>query len=345
MTYALYHMIPQTIQRRHLPKSSKEYQFKSRWYEYARIEYKKVRKGFGTYKDSTGKTYFVHKDDPIIKELNLVWILCGYKFTLAQRKHMVEMRNGGRGTKIKVYFMSYKKMIFKDELNLYLDNGWKTMKCYEDKKDIIIKSRDSSIKGAKSVDKKLKNGMRVMFDKSGKSHGFMYKDDLRIKELDLVKSKSTEKQAAQRKRWLKASNDASRGKKLYNNGTENKLFNEEDVPHGWKKGGLSRNIKKSDLETCQEIRRKILNSMFIHSGIKDSVSQFGVTDAALARICNRIGINYHLYWDNNKRFKVDKNFAIGLYNAFDGDFTELADILNTNEYACRLQYKKLYNLE
>ena len=63
------------------------------------------RKGFGTWKDENNKNYFLHRDDTLIKELGLVWIMTGYKQTEEQIKYGVSRRNKGRGTKLKVYFI------------------------------------------------------------------------------------------------------------------------------------------------------------------------------------------------------------------------------------------------
>ncbi len=347
MTYALYHMMPQAKNKYNIDNI-----FMSKWYEFAKQEYIKNRKGFGCYKDQNNKIYFLHKNDKLIQELNLVGHQKGFKFNQDQITVMLNNRHNRRGIKIKVYFMKYKKLIFKDELNLYLSLGWNTLRNSDDQLDIAENIRINAISvGNATNEKYYKKGMKYYFYKDGSNYGFLYPNDPIINELNLSLDKCTDKMIKQRKKWLEASNKVIKGSKLYNNGVNQILLNDSDtIPNGYTKGGLSK-PKKSKLIfdiTSDEFRNEMLEYLKLTNGIFDETyikEKYNVTATFMARLCLKNNINYREYWIPKKRYKVNKEYALEIYNKFNGDFNKISEFINTNIDSCKFQYKNKWNIE
>lgn len=347
MTYALYHMIPQSIKKYSYEEFSDELAFKSRWYEYVRMEYRNVRKGYGTYKDDRDKTYFLHRDDPIINELNLTWHMSGYKFSDVQKKKMLEARNGGRGTKIRVYFMRWKRLIYKDELNKYIDLGWNTLKNSDDESYLSHIRRENAKNAAEASTKKLKDGMRIMYDSHGKSYGFMYPDDPRIKKLHLSKDKKSENMIDQRKRFNDKSIEARKGSYMYTNGIEQRLIKGDDIPDGWYKGSLNRKMR-SDVRFNWNDEESINTIIFLlekYSGELEKVgAAIGIRGVNVKKNIKKYmpSIDYRKFWIPIKRYKVDKEYAMDIYHSHNGDYYSISKIIGTNPATIELNYKKLW---
>ena len=54
------------------------------------------------------------------------------------------------------------------------------------------------------------------------------------------------------------------------------------------------------------------------------------------------GVNYYTYWIAKKRYKVDRDFAMELYDRCNGDFDKLSVIIGSNSKSVEEQYRKLW---
>jgi hypothetical protein len=291
MTYALYYMIPRTKKKYNLKNNI----FISKLYKLSKSEFANTRKGFGCYKDQNNKIYFLHKDDKLIRELNLVGHQKGFKFNKDQINIMLNNRHNCRGIKIKVYFMKYKKLIFKDELNLYLSLGWNTLRNSDDQLDIAENIRINAINcGNATNEKYYKKGMKYYFYKDGSNYGFLYPNDPIINELNLSLDKHTDKMIEQRKKWLEASNKVIKGSKLYNNGINQILLKDNDIIlDGYIKGGLS----KYDIYLTNDFKNKLINLLIKYSGNLNKMSyDLDITNRDILTILYKFNIDYKTYY-------------------------------------------------
>lgn len=94
--------------------NKRHFKVSSRLYEYCKLKLKGVPKskesieklrmkrlGMGLYKDWSGKKYYLHKDDPLIKELGLVGITKGIS-TKGVNKNMIVCKNKHTGEQLRV---------------------------------------------------------------------------------------------------------------------------------------------------------------------------------------------------------------------------------------------------
>jgi hypothetical protein len=326
--------------------------YRSKYYEKSKAAYKEERKGFGTWKDGQGTTYFLHRDDPKIKELGLTWLLSGYKFSVEQKKNMSNARNDGRGPLETLYFLSYKAKVYKDQIDEYLSQGWTYIKNGVDNLHISEIMHDKAIKCGKATSEKYK-GQNMFFYENGESYGYLYKDDPIILELNLSMDKRSDKMIAQRARRTELAKSANTGAIMYNNGEIQKKFKESDIiPAGWVKGGLPRKLvkghdRKYDLRIQENIDRLYTLLEEYEGDLGKIALLLGISATNLKGNMKKYmpGVTHHSYWSAKKRYKVDADYAIELYKTYNGDFTALSEYIGTNEESCIFQYKKLYNIE
>ena len=209
----------------------------------------------------------------------------------------------------------------------------------------------NSVKGAQIVADKLKLGMRIYYDNDGESYGMMYDDDIRIKEFDLSLDKKSDQMIAQRERRSDLARVTNLGTLWYNNGIITKKFkNDELIPEGWIKGGLPRHtpnkIKKYDWTIKENIDR-VLTLLIKHNGVLSDVgSELGISGTNVLKNMRQYmpNIKHTDYWIPKKRYKVDKDYALQVYNEHEGDFEKISITIGSNVSSVKEQYEKLWHL-
>lgn len=276
MTYALYQMVPQSFARyKGILKFNDR--INSSLYEEVCTDVKAERAGFGTYRDDNGNTYFLHRDDPQIKDMNLVWNLLGYRPTRKQIEHGLSRRNKGRGTKIKMYFMRNTTYIFRDEYDKYRYQGWSSYKTKEDLIDINKHNNIVKYNGAIILREKYK-GQKLRYDKDGNCYGYMFDGNPDIELYELIDSKNSPKQVKQRVERSRLAVIANTDTVVYNNRTiQMKYKHGDSIPDGFVKGGLPRKLVKGH-EVKYEWKNKekhdeMINLIKHHNGSLSSVGE------------------------------------------------------------------------
>lgn len=112
----------------------------------------------------------------------------------------------------------------------------------------------------------------------------------------------------------------------------NKLFYKYNIEYTNKK--IHKNIPDN---FCSRIIPLLLEYKGITKEVSDALC---ISISHIQRLCEHYNIDYRLYWDMNKRYKVDTYFSNSLYHAFNGDIEALADILDISIKTCRKHYKK-----
>jgi hypothetical protein len=214
-------------------------------------------KGFATYKDSSGNKYYLHKNDPLIKEFKLVGNNKGMLHDENSKKKMSRAKFLNK--KIKLYFLNCKISVklFSDEFHNYISQGWSTTKTEDDKKYI-------SVLQSEKVSKKLTGKVNYMTP-DGIYFGKLLRTDPLIKELNLLPH-LTDKMINQRSSRSKLASAANTGSQIYNNGVKEKKFKDE-VPDGWVKGRLPRS-KEYDNNHKNATAKAHKNTYCWNNGIK-----------------------------------------------------------------------------
>ncbi len=343
MTYALYHMLGQRYDYykkcdNHLDELIISNTYKSKYYEEAKIQYLNERKGFGTWKDENNKNYFLHRDDPLIKELGLVWIMTGYKQTEEQIKYGVSRRNKGRGTKLKVYFMTYSKYIFKDEYDTYRYMGWSTYRSFEDIIDVNNHYENIKYNGGKATSEKYK-GQKLYYDIDGLCYGYMFEDDEQIKQYSLITTKNSEKQKQQRKRRTESAKLSNTGTTVYNNGIIQLKFKDNAIiPDGFVKGGLPRNLVKGHTKkydfTTKDNQDYIIKLLKEHNGSLEKIGKIiGMAGVNVKYNINKYmpNIDHTEYFTRLYKYQNDKAYKDEIDNLYE-DPIDRIKYIDIDEY-------------
>ncbi len=202
-----------------------------------------------TYKDTLGKKYYLRKDDPLIKKLDLVGNNSGKKFS-EESKH--NLRNCNRKTaKVALYFLDSKiKIRYNAEPELYaslIDQGWLP----------FINEGDMAYirhKQGEKCSKKLAGTTRYCYP-DGTYYGRIKKDDPLIETLGLVLQKTQTSKDSCKTNAKKAS-DSLKGSNRYNNGIK-EISSKEHPGEGWVLGRLprsddySRNHAEATAKACK----------------------------------------------------------------------------------------------
>lgn len=212
---------------------------KTRYLAKAKEEYIINRLGYATYIDkTTGSRYFLHKFDPIIKELELVGTRTGSKNSkevIDRISHTMYLKR-----KVTLFFLDCKKNVnlLSEEYCNLLDQGW-TTKLLDEDFDYIFRQ------GRKKFSKVMK-GRKQYSLPSGEYFGCLYEDDTLIKELDLIYY-TTEKRDIQRINvFIPAGNKALTGSTVYTNGIDEiKLQPNDIIPEGYYLGRRPRTEEHS----------------------------------------------------------------------------------------------------
>ena len=194
----------------------------------ARAKFYESRKRFATYKDMEGNSYFLHNEDPKIKELGLV----GYRNGLiwSDETYNVVSKTKFLNRKIKLYMMNktIKVKLISDDFEQYLAQGWTTELTEEDKEYCkMLKYKKSS--------QKLRGRTEYMLP-DGTFFGKLYPTDPNIQLYGLIHYMTENKLAAARRNSVKCA-EFNTGAIWYNNGTINKKFKSDPGPE-WIKGSL-----------------------------------------------------------------------------------------------------------
>lgn len=174
--------------------------------------------GMSTYKDSNNNRYYLHRDDPMIMELNLVGKNSGTTHNSITKLKMSKAKDYMKVVKMYFLNMRIKVRIYSDEFEQYLSQGWTTSLTKEDK------DYTEYISSTKKT-KKMKGRSRWAYQ-DGTYFDFIDSDDPRIKELDLIPH-ITEKGKAQKIRFAEAAVEANTDSQYYNNGMEHKKFKKD----------------------------------------------------------------------------------------------------------------------
>lgn len=152
-------------------------------------EFYKNQKGFSTYKDSEGVKYFLHKDNPSIKELGLVGNNAGLKMTEGAKEsmrgpRMIALFYKGTPEKKSVKFNS------EDHKSL-LVLGWEEERSVESR--VLAKENQKKISSEKLT------GTASYYYPSGTFYGRIPKDSPIIAQLGLIhiRSEAQKKQASE----------------------------------------------------------------------------------------------------------------------------------------------------
>jgi hypothetical protein len=98
---ALEYMIVEFPENRSIPTA-----ISIRYAEKIKQEYKDWRKGRSTYADENGNRFFLHRDDPIIKEHNLISFKTGQKQSQETIDMISETKRKSPNRTIKMYFLN-----------------------------------------------------------------------------------------------------------------------------------------------------------------------------------------------------------------------------------------------
>lgn len=201
--------VPTSIKIRYLEKVKLEsYQYRG-----------EQKKGFGTYKDYNNNKYFLHRDDLLIEELNLIGNNKGFSHS---EETLEKIKKTKRPNKIvKLYFLDCKITIklFSPEYSEYIAQGWNLKRTTDDLRYIKLQS---NIKN--SV--KMSGTANYMYPDTKEFFDRLPTNDPRIVELGLVPL-ITDNHKQQWQERSKKANEALTGTNIYNNGTTEARFRED----------------------------------------------------------------------------------------------------------------------
>ncbi len=163
-------------------------------------EHRNSRKGMATYKDKDGNKYFLHKNDPLIQQLNLVGNNHGYKMP-AEYLEKAKVFNESR-RKIRLYhsetFVS--KNVLITEKDQYLNTGWKD---HRDELWVQTAEKRQSVGTSEAL-----TGTMYYYYPDGTYYGKrLPKDSPLIKELGLLQTRSQKQKAQATDNALKNAKD------------------------------------------------------------------------------------------------------------------------------------------
>jgi len=247
--------------RRKIPSS-----ILTRYVATIKTEFFNKQLGFSTYKDSNGVKYFLHRDDPLIQELNLVGNNAGIQFS-DETKH--RLRNCNRKTAtVQLYFLDSKiKVKYNTNPGLYvslIDQGWLPYHTEDDLK--YIRERQGM-----KTSLKLK-GRTAYARQDGSYYGKLYKDDPAIKELNLILYK-TETQVESNRRNQRIAAKRNIGSTVYNNG-EIEIKRHAHPGEGWVVGRLPR-LKSHDMNQRVAASKARKNTFVVNDGVRNKYLKIG----------------------------------------------------------------------
>ena len=212
------------------------------------------RKGFSTYKDSNGTKHFLHRDDPKIKELNLVGNNAGLIMAEDSRERMRIAKDAYR--KITLHFMTYERTLYitDPEFAILIDYGWTPYTQQE--------RHEESKLTRLTAQRKATQGKFQFSLPDGTFYGFLDIDDPKINELSLIKPIRSEKQIAQAQAQARANASNKemqmrKGKTMSTrkwfhdpvNGVNRRLL---ECPIGWKDGRAESSESNKGKETWND---------------------------------------------------------------------------------------------
>lgn len=233
----------------------------SRYASKLREENSKSRKGTAIYKNQAGAKFLLHRDDPLIKEQNLVGLLTGHTMSEESKDKM----RGDRVTKLFFKGSLETKSIkvndsdYQENLKRHLNLGWEIERSAESN-DIITKNRYEKVSKAIS-------GLTAMYYPSGTYYGKIPKDSPVVKELGLIhiRSKSQKETAISA---AKKAREANIGSTIYNNGIEERKFHSKPEDLQWKEGRLPRSEEHTKNQKSA-VSAKIGGSKTYNDGIRN----------------------------------------------------------------------------
>lgn len=212
------------------------------------------RKGFSTYKDSSGTKYFLHKDDPKIKELDLIGNNAGLAMSEDSKERMRRAKDDHR--KITLHFMTHERTLYitDPEFAILIDYGWTPYTQQERHIESELTRR--------TAHRKATLGKFQFSLPDGTFYGFLDNNDPLIKELSLIKPIRSEKQIAQAQNQARANASNKemqlrKGKTMSTRkwfhdpatGTNRRLL---ECPIGWKDGRAESSKSNKGKETWND---------------------------------------------------------------------------------------------
>lgn len=164
-----------------------------------KLEERKRRKGFSTYKDMNGKRYFLHKSDATIESLHLVGVNSGIMFSEESKENLRRSKDANR--KITLHFMTFERTvnINSDEMSVLIDYGWTPYMQHE--------RLDAKKEKAKLGAKKAMTGKSRFYYQDGTYYGMLEESDPIVLDLDLVHIRSDKQKAQASEQARKNAND------------------------------------------------------------------------------------------------------------------------------------------
>lgn len=174
--------------------------------------------GMATYYDKDENNYYIHRNDPRIHELNLLYVKCGTSHTEESKRKMSKAKEYMKT--VDMYFLNCRSRIriHSNEFEQYISQGWSTTLTKDDEE---YTAYVSTIKKRE----KMKGRCRYHLP-NGDFFGFLHKDDHRIREFNLSYI-VTDNQKAQQIRRQELAVEANMGSTFYNDGKVNKKFKED----------------------------------------------------------------------------------------------------------------------
>ena len=262
----LYYMIVTNTNHSIRKEEIKCYSIKSRLVSRLKLLFNDYRMGKATYKDSDGNRYFLHKDDPKIKELGLKGNQSGFKVS-EETKQILSFRN----MHLKLYLLNFiaslkiDDPLFYERLYEYESQGWVVKKTQVDeefcKQQIVLNKKE----GYQRSSEKKKGRMRYM-DQNGVFIGWFTKDDPEIEERNL-KVQWTENNYKQVVERSKKSAEIRTGTNYYNNGIV-EVQRKEHPGEGWVVGRLPRTSEHYNNQV-EGIRKARLGKIVYNDGVKN----------------------------------------------------------------------------
>lgn len=196
----------------------------------AKEDFYESRRGYAPMKcPVTGAIHFLHRDDPIIKELGLVGFQMGMKHSEESKEKMSQTKFFSR--KVKLHFLNktVKVRLFSDDYDEYIAQGW-VVEPTEIDREYIKKV------GYEKSSESLTDRADYMYQ-DGRYFGKLKKDDPAISQYNLVyhMTVARKESASQLNAHAVVANT---GTQWYNNGTINKKF-KSDPGYPWAIGQIN----------------------------------------------------------------------------------------------------------
>jgi len=229
-------------------------------------EFRQWRKEKATFKDASGKKYFLETTDPLIQELNLVGFMKDSVQSDLHKQRHSDAKKPNRS--IKLYFLSSKTTVklYSEDFHNYIEQGWKSYRNTEDYEFIR--------KAGNAKTTVFWTGRNRYATQDGVYFGSYLKNDPIIKEYDLIIYRS-EKQITQNASRSALATKARLGTNIYTNGID-EVFAFEPPDTTWKLGRKPRNAeweikrKEAYMKACKGA--KTYTNGFVNTFIKEGDS-------------------------------------------------------------------------